>query len=543
MITIIFILYFKIETMIAVLEKFIEDTIVCSCFCITLHASNNSSHGHYGSYALMLVMAIILSIFGGSTDSKRRLERQLYHRLQFRRIGGDAFVYVVTTLPSVLLLTQGFATKAQQVLWTVTYSGMVFLVLLGMYLCFATTEVLLAFSIVVVHITLTMELSQCVILLLGMTIAAVVFAIIVRLCPHTFTFCETGLLSQSMLILLVKQGLNLHSRYYADTQLHISNDTTNFIHTLFTCALIIICLLSPILYHSKHFSCTNEDRWIFAIVFYTGAVLCLLMVFFPLAYISVDKNPLLWLVDMVFLNNVRIYLMLYWVLLVTASLSVVYWYTSKETNIPKTIVRKMFHVIAVLIYLPAALDSQFMSLVSAIVFVGFVVCEVIRVFKIKPFGDVLDIYLQPFRDKQDVGIVILTHVYLLFGLSFPFWIHDETKTKSNTFHLLSIYSGVISLGIGDTCAAVFGKLYGHTRWPSGQKTFLGTFSCFLSQLIFMCCLLWFATNANINFKIFLSLICVSFCVSILESVSTQIDNIILPIYTFICVNLAAIFIA
>ena len=30
---------------------------------------------------------------------------------------------------------------------------------------------------------------------------------------------------------------------------------------------------------------------------------------------------------------------------------------------------------------------------------------------------------------------------------------------------LTLYSGVLSLGVGDSIAALFGKLFGKTRWP------------------------------------------------------------------------------
>ena len=48
---------------------------------------------------------------------------------------------------------------------------------------------------------------------------------------------------------------------------------------------------------------------------------------------------------------------------------------------------------------------------------------------------------------------------------------------------MALYSGVVSLGIGDTAAAVVGTLYGRHPWPGMKKTKEGTAAAVISQLL------------------------------------------------------------
>lgn len=521
------------------LEQFTEKVIVCCWFWVTSYVDISSNHQNLRYKFLTLILYIFLSLVG---DEQFKANQANYIILKFRRFASVGLIYIVTALPSVAVLTKSFGNDfMNNKLWDILLSSTLSIILLAIYLCYSTKAVVFTLLMTIaVHLILPVQHFQWSSALIGASVV-IIFFILVKICPSTFSFCEASLLSQCILFLIINQALHWQSWYY-DVLPNNMHDVVNFILTLFTSTLLIIVLLSPILYCERHFI-DNQGRWIFSIVFYIGAILCLFVVFFPLAYINVGRNPLLWMMDILFLNHTRKVLILYWTILVTISGIVVYWYfsNSNHSRIPKTIVRKIFHIIAVFIYLPAPLEHQFMSFISALVLVVFLVLEVIRIFRVKPFGDFLDIYFQPFRDEKDAGILILTHIYLLFGLSFPFWMNSSDSV--NPFHLLSTYSGVISLGIGDTCAAVFGKLYGQRKWPNGEKTYLGTFSCFISQLIFMLCILWCATNTNVTFVIVFILACVSFSTSVLESVSTQIDNVILPIYTFIFLNVTANFIS
>ena len=80
--------------------------------------------------------------------------------------------------------------------------------------------------------------------------------------------------------------------------------------------------------------------------------------------------------------------------------------------------------------------------------------------------------------------MILSHIYLLTGCAFP---------VTSTFTLVSggifptewtLYSlsGVVFLGVGDTCAAILGRRYGSDKWREfSGKTQLGSAWCVISM--------------------------------------------------------------
>ena len=111
-----------------------------------------------------------------------------------------------------------------------------------------------------------------------------------------------------------------------------------------------------------------------------------------------------------------------------------------------------------------------------------------------PGGEGLHLALQPLLDSRDGGTLLLSHLYLLLGLSLPLWIsplrdrhHGEGFYKCKSFSKymfysslgsaitdcmcchavgkVSLYSGVLALGVGDAMAALAGSLMGRTKWP------------------------------------------------------------------------------
>lgn len=72
-----------------------------------------------------------------------------------------------------------------------------------------------------------------------------------------------------------------------------------------------------------------------------------------------------------------------------------------------------------------------------------------------------------FVDEKDAGYIALTPIYLLVSVSAPLWLHpcpcDGNETGGS--NLLTLLSGLLTIGIGDTAASVFGTLLGKHRWP------------------------------------------------------------------------------
>ena len=87
---------------------------------------------------------------------------------------------------------------------------------------------------------------------------------------------------------------------------------------------------------------------------------------------------------------------------------------------------------------------------------------------------------------------------------------------------LILLSGVLSIGIGDSAASIVGSKFGRIRFPGTSKTLEGTLASILAQIIFVC----FVTN--LNFFVVLSILFVAF----VEALTTQVDNVVLPIILY-----------
>ncbi len=117
------------------------------------------------------------------------------------------------------------------------------------------------------------------------------------------------------------------------------------------------------------------------------------------------------------------------------------------------------------------------------------------------------------------------------------------KEKHLMKWFFGVYSsvGIIVLGIGDALAAVVGTRFGKFRWPGTNKTFEGSFAAILSCIVFYYLVfgVYFCENKKClekNFWIGISesIICTFF----LEAITKQIDNIYLPMFCCLFMDVA-----
>jgi len=173
-------------------------------------------------------------------------------------------------------------------------------------------------------------------------------------------------------------------------------------------------------------------------------------------------------------------------------------------SIPLIVVRKGFHLLALFIFAPVYfLDPKFLQIAAAIAFSLLLILESLRCsFKeIKTrvdqeeegvekepkrrvvtrsrcsrfllainngIHDSLESVFGRFIDERDGGPVYITHLTLLLGIALPLWMNgadgwesEGTKGKAKGGWIIGL-SGLVILGVGDTVAAVVGKLCG--RW-------------------------------------------------------------------------------
>eukprot|EP00258_Populus_trichocarpa_P048704 XP_024464723.1 dolichol kinase EVAN [Populus trichocarpa] len=247
-----------------------------------------------------------------------------------------------------------------------------------------------------------------------------------------------------------------------------------------------------------------------------------------------DIHPLLWVVRFVFMEPVkRLSLCLYWVCVIY--LSVLRFYNiSKNSKIERILLRKYYHLMAVLMFLPAViLQPKFLDLAFGAALAVFLTLEIIRVWRIWPLGQLVHEFMNAFTDHRDSDLLIVSHFSLLLGCALPIWMSSGYNDRP-----LAPFAGILSLGIGDTMASMVGHKYGVLRWSkTGKKTIEGTAAGITSVLAACSVLLpHLASTGYFLTEHWISLLLAVTVSGLLEAYTAQLDNAFIPLvfYSLLC---------
>jgi len=279
-----------------------------------------------------------------------------------------------------------------------------------------------------------------------------------------------------------------------------------------------------------------------------------------------------------FLNIKNIYVIVYWFFILISGMYIISRHGDYLSNNTQIIKRKLFHVIAVLLFVPISyINIELLNVALGVAFSLFMLIEFIRINDIDSVvGMTISEYLNENIDERDQGQVILTHMYLLLGCSIPLWVgsvfmfhqyrYGDNGTSKKTMDTGVIYmcllSGVVSVGIGDAVGSLVGKSFDakyKIKWPKSKKSVQGTLAMTIS--VFMCNTFIYLYS-DILFaifdssegttigahhyviyekkhfiEVFIPLLFVSFAVSLLEASTLQIDNIVLPLFLYSTIRL------
>ncbi|CDO93768.1 unnamed protein product [Kluyveromyces dobzhanskii CBS 2104] len=281
------------------------------------------------------------------------------------------------------------------------------------------------------------------------------------------------------------------------------------------CALVTIT--SALSYGLKY---SNASQWL-----RTALLLPIIVVGFPY---SIQRNltinnvePFTWLMDYIGSSTTRSKIMIIWLgsaLLLFPSVFALKSNWSLNTS------RKVWHFAILPLLIPAILmDSNFVKIALAGTVNLFLIVEYIRFLHIYPVGHYLDKHLRSFADFRDEkGPIIISYLYFIIGISLPFLMNGSII-------------GIISLGVGDSLASIVGKKLGRFRWPNTLKTFEGTFAFIAATTIA-------TVTMKSHFDFFTeistsNMVIVCFLAGILEGNSTLNDNLLIPTFMLIIIEI------
>lgn len=334
--------------------------------------------------------------------------------------------------------------------------------------------------------------------------------------PLSFTLGEASIVAQGICIFL----------YSCFLKIPLLNDAKSSVESI-NCVLHVGLLGVFIITLTTYFIPVFR-KWLLFYILLISVIVCVCIV--PIGH----KPAVAILINFIFSDVERILIVGVYIAFLVLAGVVVTWQIRKNQR-GTTSARKTFHILIVMVYMPGLIfQCHFLYVASAVILAIFIILELARIIKLFPLAEVLESSVAAFIDDKDAGRVALTPIYLLVGCSMPLWIHNSPcdVTGSSSFELLPLISGILSIGIGDTFASVVGSFIGKHKWPESNKSVEGTIASIIAQAAFIYSLhvlgfipLTLRLAALSGVAVILN--------SLIEALTDQVDNLVLPIITYI----------
>jgi dolichol kinase len=275
-------------------------------------------------------------------------------------------------------------------------------------------------------------------------------------------------------------------------------------------------------------------------------------------------EPLTWVFAYIQSDLRHVGLLGYWAVLLMCGI-VGIGAPGKHSVLPQIVHRKLFHVLALALFLPGLFFGiDFMRLSFAVALALLLLVEALRLGRVPPFGVAVHEYMRLQVDSRDEGgPLFLTHLYLLAGCAITLWFSSVLLVSSSSVSasapsaaaavaavacfpaaapgaisaagsaavtaavpLLAGASGLIATGVGDAMGAAVGTAIRNRHGiPGTRKSFEGSAAMFASMVL--CAGLLSGdvrgacTDGGVLFACFLC--------TLVEACTTTIDNMVLPL--------------
>ncbi|KAK2705089.1 hypothetical protein QYM36_017211 [Artemia franciscana] len=347
----------------------------------------------------------------------------------------------------------------------------------------------------------------------------------------SFTVGECSLLCQALAGFIASVGYNC----FIHAGEHTIEDTTKILQVGLVAVFVFVIGLWKVP--------TLRDPGLFYPWFFCTSI----MGFMTMLSIELKHNIFSWIIVFLTASTERVLLIVWFAILCIAAVSfVIYSQENTErsiaevvekkeaepktkSQIPLTVLRKVFHVLIVCVDVPGLLwDPELVYFSTGVILALFIIVEVVRLLQIPPFGPLIFASFKPLLDEKDSGMLVLTNIYLLLGCSAPMWLYPLPFEKQDYSAVLPMAAGVLTLGVGDTAAGLVGVYFGRNRWPGTKKTIEGTIACVVSQLVFVYTIQQFAPDF-VNGYTWTKIATAASAAALVEAFTTQVDNLVLPL--------------
>jgi dolichol kinase len=327
---------------------------------------------------------------------------------------------------------------------------------------------------------------------------------------------------------------------------------------------------------SSQLTGTKTQKCVTFLLLFLGGVL--LLVAPSLSYVLDGSNPAAWIINFLTMDNYsRLYLAIYWLCLV-----VVFIFAANalvtHSSLPKFCNRKLFHLLMILVIAPGLLTTDMYSftvLALGVAFCAFLILETFRVLVLVPYGsDPISSYYEMFLDSRDSKRYwTSSNMSLLVGCAFPAFICAHWLDPPESFSAvtgqhcgenMSCYSGLrgyehsrflqalrpllphlgwITVGVGDSMAAIVGSQFGKHKWKGTSRTVEGSVAMFLSMFFVSLCVVYSSGGDDwprppslrveklLSFRIISPIFVTLALSSVCEALASENDNLVLPLFS------------
>lgn len=353
---------------------------------------------------------------------------------------------------------------------------------------------------------------------------------------NTFTLGES---------VVVVQGIGLLARILfleCSTDGHMEIFLLSW-HAHFTATVLLTSMALGLLFATVLMLRKNDNTAIYSSIMM--AIITLVVAMY--AYTPIVQDLLF---NFIFSEVQRVQVVTCWAVLLAVTLPSML-FLSRSGRVPNIILRKGYHILAVVLFLPAVFTQpQLLGIALACAFAVLVAVEVLRTGNIPRVSQYIDNFMGSFVDERDAGVVYVTHFTLLLGMALPMWLSTATmiENTSNEASKNNIWpaalAGILAIGLGDAAASIVGSQFGRVQIaPKSRKTLEGTLAgaavvimawiglVYYQFIPEMQCIFGDDSNSarSINWAVLGS---VTLLNSLLEAATEQLDNLFVPLHYF-----------
>ena len=390
---------------------------------------------------------------------------------------------------------------------------------------------------VFIHFQLAFILSSFFSVRVAITLLVLISSFVVKFLFHYLSTHEQILVYVSISMVLLDLSTTDHLIYIIPS--HETYSWYSYLH-IFEVAIFSLCVMMCVIaIISKCYEVIKGSQDKFFVIIGRFVTTINIIIFFSIAFVipqlqhNLQLNPFQWLLGL-FLKDryFFFYLAIVWILLIIFFILIADW-SMNRLKLSKNHGRKIFHFMVLVMFVPGLREESVVHF-TALSFGGalclFLLSEFLRVYVLLGTYHKLNEYFDMFisgDESSKRSHIIVSHMSLLVGCGLSIWVWSINP------HLDKIvaYLGLMTLGVGDSLAAIIGSIFGKRKWSKSKKTYLGSFSAWIGMICFygLCMLLDTTITLNCISKVILT----CFCTVIAEVTIEGNDNFILPFFSLV----------